>query len=363
MKRVILSILIACLLLPVGFAAAEGEGATAGEGGVALTATPTKSGYAIQVNGRPFAEYRSVGELTPDIWPLFSPKGKLATRTFPMAEKETNEEILKAVRKVAPFESRDHPHHRSVWFHFGNVNGVDFWNIGPNRPFVRGQETQILESPRDKVVLRSKNDWVVPAAQARPEQVVCQDVRTMTFGVLSATIWYIDYDVQVLAVDHDVQFGDTKEGLFAIRVPGTVEVDAKARSPQWGGLLMNAEGLKNGETWSKRSRWVDYTGPAYDQNPAVDKPDKDAPMSPFGMTVMNHPDSFRYPTWWHVRTYGLLDANPFALTEFRAGEDGRATIKKGESLLFRYRILLHDFVISPEEIEQWFEKYAKTARH
>ena len=195
MRRIVvrLSILIACLF-PVGFAAGEE---------VTLTATPTQSGYAIQVNGRPFAEYRYVGELTPDIWPVFSPEGKLATRSFPMADKEENEEILKAVRKVAPGESRDHRHHRSIWFHFGNVNGIDFWNIGPNRPYVRGQDAQILESSRDKVVLRSKNDWVVPAAQERPEHVVCQDVRTITFGTLSEKIWYIDFDVQVLAVDHE----------------------------------------------------------------------------------------------------------------------------------------------------------------
>ncbi|MCL2622477.1 MAG: PmoA family protein [Planctomycetaceae bacterium] len=346
------SVLIAGLFLPVCFA----------EESVELTSTPTESGFAVQVNGRPFAEYRYVGEFTPDIWPLYSPTGKLATRAFPMAEKEKNEDILQSVRKVAPFESRDHGHHRSVWFHFGDVNGVDFWNIGPNRPHIRCQDAQILESSRNQIVLKSQNDWVAPATQDKPENVVCQDVRTITFGVISDKIWFIDYDVRILAVDHDVQFGDTKEGLFAIRVPGTVEVDSKARNPNWGGLLVNAEGLKNVDSWGKRSRWVDYTGPVYEQDPSRNEPDRDAPMSLFGITVMNHPDSFRYPTWWHVRTYGLLDANPFALTEFQAGEDGRETVKKGESLLFCYRVLLHDSVITPEQIEQLFDEYAKTSK-
>ena len=345
-------ILLACSFLPVCFA----------EENIELTSTQTELGYAIHVNGRPFAEYRYVGEFTPDIWPLYSPEGNLATRTFPMADREKNEAILKSVRTVAPFESRDHNHHRSVWFHFGNVNGVDFWNIGPERPYIRCQNTQVPESSRDRIVLKSQNEWVVPATPEKPENVVCQDIRTVTFGVISDEIWYIDYDVEILALEHDVHFGDTKEGLFAIRVPGTVEVDAKSRNPNWGGLLINAEGLKNGETWSKRSRWVDYTGPVYKQNQAHTEPDQDAPMSPFGITVMNHPESFRYPTWWHVRTYGLLDANPFALTEFQAGEDGRMTIKKGESLLFCYRVLLHDSVLSAEQIEQMFDEYIKISK-
>ena len=347
-----LSVLIACSFLPICFA----------DETVELTSFQTESGYAIQVNRQPFAEFRHVGELTPDIWPLYSPEGKLATRTFPMADQEKNEDILKAVRTVAPFESRDHDHHRSIWFHFGNVNGVDFWNIGANRPHIRCRDVKILESSRDQVVLQSQNDWVDPAKSEKPEDVVCQDIRTMTFGVISDKIWYIDYDVQILAVEHDVHFGDTKEGLFAIRVPGTVEVDAKSRNPKWGGLLVNAEGLKNGDAWGKRSRWVDYTGPVYDQALAPFEPDQDAPMSPFGITVMNHPESFRYPTWWHVRTYGLLDANPFALTEFQTGEDGRVTVKKGESLLFCYRLLLHDSVISAEQIDQLFDGYAKTSK-
>jgi len=328
---------------------------------VELVSSKTEAGYAIRVNGQPFAEYRYIGELTPDIWPIYSPAGNLATRTFPMADREKNETILKSVRVVAPFESRDHNHHRSIWFHFGSVNGVDFWNIDTNRPFIRCRNAQVVESPRHQVILKSHNDWVEPAKAEKHENVVCQDIRTITFGVLSDKIWHIDYEVQILAVEHNVHFGDTKEGLFAIRVPGTVEVDAQSRNTKWGGLLINAEGLKNVDAWSQRSRWVDYTGPVYEQNANREEPDKDAPMSSLGITVMNHPDSFRYPTWWHVRTYGLLDANPFALTEFQAG-DGRETIKKGESLLFCYRVLVHDSSLSTEQIDQLFDEYAKVSR-
>jgi hypothetical protein len=45
---------------------------------------------------------------------LQTAKGTVVTRSYPVA-------------KVAG-ERTDHPHHVSVWFNYGNINGVDFWN-------------------------------------------------------------------------------------------------------------------------------------------------------------------------------------------------------------------------------------------
>ena len=43
-----------------------------------------------------------------------------------------------------------------------------------------------------------------------------------------------------------------------------------------------------------------------------------------GIAIFNHPSSFRYPTGWHVRTYGLFAANPFAQQGFAGkGKWGR----------------------------------------
>jgi hypothetical protein len=34
---------------------------------------------------------------------------------------------------------------------------------------------------------------------------------------------------------------------------------------------------------------------------------------PLGICFMNHPTSYRFPTDWHVRNYGLFAANAFML--------------------------------------------------
>src|SRR5690349_21672625 len=67
----------------------------------------------ITVGGRPFTTYRyAASEVRPYFYPLLGPTGVAMTRNFPM--------LLDA-----PGESTDHPHHRSLYVAFGEVNGVD----------------------------------------------------------------------------------------------------------------------------------------------------------------------------------------------------------------------------------------------
>jgi hypothetical protein len=62
-----------------------------------------------------------------------------------------------------------------------------------------------------------------------------------------------------------------------------------------------------------------------------------------GIAVMDHPTSFRHPTYWHVRDYGLFAANPFGLRDFTGDRsaNGSHTVPAGGRVTFRYRIYLH----------------------
>ena len=48
------------------------------------------------------------------LYPIISASGKDITRGYPYSPR--------------PFERADHPHHVGLWFNFGDVNGLDFWN-------------------------------------------------------------------------------------------------------------------------------------------------------------------------------------------------------------------------------------------
>jgi hypothetical protein len=61
-----------------------------------------------------------------------------------------------------------------------------------------------------------------------------------------------------------------------------------------------------------------------------------------GIAVLDHPLSFRYPTYWHVRDYGLMGANPFALKAYTNGmKDGSYLLRSGEEMRFVYRVIVH----------------------
>ena len=124
----------------------------------------------------------------------------------------------------------------------------------------------------------------------------------MTFGADDAAgVRWIDYDITLKATAGDVKFGDTKEGCMGIRIAGTMKPDAKK-----GGKLINNHGDVDKNAWGKAAPWVAYSGPVEGETLSI--------------AILNHPSSFRYPTNWHARTYGLCAGNPFGLSYF-VGKD------------------------------------------
>jgi hypothetical protein len=303
---------VTAVLLCVGLIAL-GTGAACGE----ITAKPSDKGVVVKIDGQLFAEYVTDFNGTPILWPIIGPTGKPMTRSHPMGE--------------GPEERKDHPHHRSLWFTHGDVNGLSFWD----KETIRHREFVNIESGEQALIV-TRNDWV-----ARDGSVVCEDERKLRFGT-DGQSRFIDFDITLKALDRPVKFGDTKEGTMAVRVAGTMKVDAKL-----GGKIVNSEGQTDLEAWGKRAAWVDYHGPVDGQTA--------------GIAIFNHPTSFRFPTYWHVRTYGLFAANPFGWHDFTRSEDkdGSHTLAPGETITLRYRFLFHH---GDEKIGKVFEAFAAYAK-
>ena len=119
-----------------------------------------------------------------------------------------------------------------------------------------------------------------------------------------------------------------------------MDVDKKT-----GGKITNAEGLTDDKAWGKPSPWVDYVGPVKDQT--------------VGIAIINHPTSFRYPTTWHVRTYGLFAANPFGWHDFGRPDKGDYTIPDGQAIEFSYRVVLHEGDTKSADVPALATAYAK----
>lgn len=300
-----------------------GDPVSSQENRAALVETPY--GYEVSLDGKPFAGYRKDFNGTPIIWPVVGPNEKPMTRAFPMSDDVSG-------------EKKDHPHHRSIWFTHDDVNGNKHWGGGgviEHQAFLRA------ECDGKTATLATKNHWL----DKQTKDAICSDIRTVTFGTLAGHR-YIDFDIVLTAELDEVTVSDTKEGTFALRVPTSVDVDSKKTDPALGGTIINAEGLKDDKAWGKRSPWVDYSGPV------------DGEI--VGIAIFNHPNSFRYPTWWHVRTYGLFAANPFGIKDFEPelNTDGTVVLKKGESLRFYYRVILHAGDADTMDIGKLYKEYA-----
>lgn len=274
----------------------------------------------VEVDGKLFTVYLTGTGPKPILWPIVGPTGAEMTRTYPM--------------KDLAAEKHDHPHQRSLWFTHGDVNGVDFWSETKGHGSIAHREYLRLQETDELALITTRNDWLDSDGKR-----IMEDIRDLTFRAGEG--WRsIDFDLTLHAADGPVTFGDTKEGSLGIRIPTVMDVNS-----QQGGHIVNSEGQTDKDAWGKPASWVDYYGQIDGQ--AV------------GIAFLNHPASFRYPTRWHVRDYGLFAANPFGLRDFvgKQDVDGSVTIPKGESLGLRYRIIFHTGDAKEAKVEELFEQY------
>lgn len=307
-------------------------GLLAGLSAQELTLKQTDTGYEVFIGDKLFAGYLTDYGGSPVVYPIVGPTGKNMTRDFPMKS------------DYEPIQS-DHPHQRSLWFTHGSVNGLDFWNSFAKPPAVAQRKIVHkrfgkAECDGKTATLVAEHDWV------GNDQLFCRDVRTLRFSTAGG-IRVIDFDITLTAETDKVIFGDTKEGTFGIRMPEVMTVD---RTKGGGsGRIVNAEGAVDGAAWGKRSPWVDYSGILDGEK--------------VGIAILNHPSSFRYPTHWHVRTYGLFAANPFGVHDFESLQDTKAgefVLSKGESFTLRYRVLFHKGDAAEAKIAEAFKTYTET---
>jgi hypothetical protein len=296
-----------------------------------VTAERNEKGVAIKIDGKPFTEYLKRAGHSPALYPLIGPTGRPVTRSYPF--------------EAAPQDaSDDHPHHQSFWFTHDKVNGLNFGaankndDKGDSGVHIAHREFEDVSSG-DTARIKTRDDWM------DGDKRICEDERTLVFGKGPKDTRWIDFTITLKATDGDVTFGDTKEGSFAVRVADSMRVDAKK-----GGHIVNSDGKENAAAWGLPARWVDYTGPVDGET--------------VGIAIMSHPKSFRPLPRWHVRTYGLFAANPFGQKDFpkpAAAKQGEYTLKKGDSITLRYRVILHRGVTDTKQLDAAFHDFAASS--
>ncbi len=276
----------------------------------------------IRINQELFTRYDTVsGPNKPYFYPLFHAGGKRAVRGYPLEE-------------IAG-ETKDHPHHRGLWFTHGAVNGADYWSEGANAAKTVHRKYEEVASGRVYGYFRAVTDWIGKEGKPAAEDV--REVRV--YNVAEGRL--MDFEITLKAVAGPVTLGDTKEGTFGLRLPDTMRVRGG------GGHIENSRGVRDAAAWGKRAEWVDYYGPVEGEV--------------MGVAILDHPQNLRHPTYWHVRDYGLFAANPFGIHDFERGQApnaGEHTIPAGGSLTFRYRLFFHKGTAADADIASVWAAYS-----
>jgi hypothetical protein len=283
----------------------------------------------------------------PLLVPVRTPSGIEVNRRHPITEIEGG--------------STDHEHHVGIFFAVDLVNGVKFWNNTGISRQIRHKEITEAVGGAGIGKLSAISHWI-----DEKKQVLLEEKRTMLFIAGEDENEYaIDLSIDLTAKCPNILFEDIEEGMLAIRISDYLRESNPEISPQPGkplpkesisgtGRYFSSNGDVTAKSvWGKRARWVALQGIRQDKV--------------VGVAILNHPASINYPTYWHVRNYGLFSANPLGQGDFQRQQPRkyrknkviplRLTLEQGETAHFRFLVIVHEGFRTSQQIEERFKKF------
>jgi hypothetical protein len=313
---------------------------------------PAERRVDVTVGGKPFTAYIWPERLAkPVLYPIRSARGTLVTRGFPLDPR--------------PGERVDHPHHVGLWFNYGDVDGVDFWNNAETLP--KEQQAKMGRIVH-KAIASTKSgagvgELVVDADWIMPDGSVALREHTRFVFRAEGDTRSIERDTQLTAGDKRVSFPDNKEGVLGLRVARGLEqpadkpevfTDASGKptavpvldNTGVTGSYTSSEGLTGDKVWGTRGRWCALAGKVEGEDVVL--------------LVLDHPKNPGYPTYWHARGYGLFAANPLGQAALsNGGETLSFTLQPKASATFRHRLLVLPGPLSKERAEREAKAFAQ----
>lgn len=285
----------------------------------------------ISIGGKHFTDFFFPDTIAkPVLYPIKAPNGTVITRGFP-------------VTPIAG-EPTDHPHHLGLWFNYGDVNGLDFWNNSYDIPAEKknrygnirfGKITSMKDGPVGSLSYEAKwND--------HSEKTLLNEDTRFAFQQIDGA-WVIDRTTTLTAVI-PVLFRDNKEGMLGLRMAHELQiptVETKKFKDANGiettikavtdtianGNYLASNGKQGDAVWSTKASWCMMY--------AKMKTDS------ISVLIIDHPKNDGYPTHWHARGYGLFAANPLGVKVFTNGKAERnLSLQPGQSVTFKYRVVV-----------------------
>jgi methane monooxygenase PmoA-like len=264
----------------------------------------------------------------PVLFPVYSPSGEMVCRGYPFIKVEG--------------DKADHPHHMGIYFTI-DVNEHHFWG-NSTKPFPKIHHVKVkkMKEGPGQGTLATISHWI--GNDGKP---MLEEQREMIFRTYENNAQYaIDFNITLKALNQKVVFGDTKEGMMAIRVAPWLKESGGT------GEYLSSEGQKRESgVWGRRAKWMRLQG------------QKDGKT--YGVAILNHPKSVNYPTFWHARGYGCFTANPLGQGAFEKSrkvpnaKNLNFTLQPGQGATFKHRMLIYEGPRTQTQLEKEFQNYLK----
>jgi len=307
----------------------------------------------VMIDGKLFTSYIYPDDLDkPVLYPMYTSNGTVITRGFP--------------RDPRAGEHVDHPHHVGLWFNYGDVNGLDFWNNSyaipqeekPKYGSIRHQKVIKVQDGKGKGTLVVQTNWVDSKGT-----ILLMEESTFVFSG-TENLRTIDRTTKLTAKKEKVVFKETKEGMMGLRLdrafeePSTkpeVFTDAAGKpttvaalnNEGVNGVYRNSKGEERGNVWGKRADWVSLSA--------------NKGSEPITVAMIDNKKNIGYPAHWHARGYGLFAVNNLSSKSYvPTDEEFINTLNPGESMVFKYRILLNSGkILSDDDMNKQFLDFNK----
>jgi len=304
------------------------------------------------VNGVVFTSYQYPSNIEkPFLFPVYAPNGAVITRGYPISPRKG--------------ERIDHPHHIGIWFNHGNINGLDFWNNSSAIPAAKKDSyghishQKIVKAESGKTgVLEVITNW----DDNKGNTLLTEDVKYLFSGDKNSRT--IDHISTLTAVNGPVTIGESKEGMFAIRVDRAFEMPSKESliftddkgnpttvkaTDNTGvtGMYTSSTGLKGDAVWGTKNEWVLLSGT------------KDNVLITMG--IFDNPKNPNFPAYAHARGYGLFSLNNFGQNSYDPKQEKKSfTIEKGKSVTLYHRFYLQSGnELTPDDANKISKAFSK----
>jgi hypothetical protein len=319
---------------------------------VKLVRQDEKHKVDVYIDGKLFTSYQyPVNIEKPFLFPVYSPDGSIITRGYPV-EPRKNERV-------------DHPHHIGIWFNYGNVNGLDFWNNSSEIPASKKDSYgHIVHQKIVKATSGKKGELevIMNWEDNNGRTILSEKTRYVFSGDKNSRT--IDHISTLTAVNGPVIIGDSKEGMFAIRVDRAFEMpsnesliftDEKGNPTKVKaldntgvtGMYKSSKGLMGDSVWGTRNEWVMLSGVKNDFK--------------ISMAIFDNPKNPGFPAYAHARGYGLFSLNNFGQNSYDPKLEKRSyKLEKDQSVTLYHRFYVQSgSELTTEKANEIFEEFKK----